>query len=68
LRKGARRRFLADIVLPFIGFGFCASIWWNLNIVARIIGGIWFVIGLGYLASATRGFRQRPKMIDFSES
>jgi amino acid transporter len=68
LRKGARRRSLADIVLPLIGFGFCATIWWNLNIVARILGGIWFVIGLGYLASTTRGFRQRLKMTDFSES
>jgi hypothetical protein len=59
---------LADIVLPLIGFVFCASIWWNLNGLAKIVGGIWFLAGLAYLAFATRGFRQPPKTIDFSES
>jgi amino acid transporter len=68
LNRGQSRRVLADIVLPLIGFAFCASIWWNLNPLAKIVGGIWFLAGLVYLAVATRGFRQRPKTIDFSES
>jgi amino acid transporter len=68
LGRGQRRRVLADIVLPLIGFVFCASIWWNLNGLAKIVGGIWFLAGLAYLAFATRGFRQPPKTIDFSES
>jgi putrescine importer len=68
LRKAKRRRILSDILLPLIGFAFCASIWWNLNSVAKTVGGIWFLIGAAYLAAATRGFRRAPKMIDFSES
>ncbi|MFZ0662402.1 MAG: APC family permease [Acidobacteriaceae bacterium] len=68
LRKGGRRRILADLVLPLIGFAFCASIWWNLNILAKTVGGIWFLIGLAWLAATTRGFRESPKMIDFSEN
>ncbi len=68
LRKGHPRRIVSDTVLPLIGFGFCASIWWNLNGLAKTVGGIWFLIGLAYLALATRGFRRAPKMIDFSES
>jgi len=69
LRKGGHRpRPLADIVLPLIGFTFCASIWWNLNGLAKVAGGIWFLIGLVYLAAVTRGFRLAPKMIDFNES
>lgn len=68
LARGHRRRALQDIVLPLIGFAFCASIWWNLNILAKMVGGLWFVLGLGYLAFATRGFRLKPKTIDFSES
>jgi putrescine importer len=68
LQRGQRRKVLADIVLPMIGFAFCASIWWNLNVLAKIVGGIWFAAGLVYLAFATRGFRERPKTIDFSES
>ncbi len=67
-RKGEKLRVLSDVVLPLIGFAFCASIWWNLSILAKIVGGIWFLIGLAWLASTTRGFRHAPKMIDFSES
>jgi len=67
LRKEGRRRILADLVLPLSGFAFCASIWWNLNILAKTVGGIWFLIGLGWLTATTRGFRESPKMIDFSE-
>jgi amino acid transporter len=67
-RPGYRRRILSDVVLPLIGFGFCALIWWNLNVLAKTVGGIWFAIGLAYVAVSTRGFRRAPAMIDFSES
>ncbi|MGA8940361.1 MAG: APC family permease [Acidobacteriaceae bacterium] len=67
LRKSGKRRIMADIVLPLAGFVFCASIWWNLNILAKIVGGIWFLIGLVWLGATTNLFRQTPKMIDFSE-
>ena len=65
---GHRRKVVADILLPLIGFAFCALIWWNLNPLAKTIGGIWFVIGFAYLAITTRGFHSAPAMIDFSES
>jgi len=68
LHRDPRRRILADFVLPLIGFAFCASIWWNLNILAKMVGGLWFVAGLVYLAIATHGFRLKPKTIDFGES
>ena len=42
--------------------------WWNLNPLAKVAGGIWFVIGLGYVGIKTRGFRTAPVMIDFAES
>jgi putrescine importer len=67
-RAGYRRRILADVLLPLLGFGFCALIWWNLNTLAKTVGGIWFAIGLLYVAISTRGFRRAPAMIDFSES
>ena len=65
---GQRIRVLADILLPLLGFVFCAWIWLNLNNVAKIVGGLWFVIGIVYVAIKTRGFRAKPVMIDFSES
>jgi amino acid transporter len=67
-KPGYRRRILLDIVLPLIGFAFCALIWWNLNPLAKTAGGVWFAVGLHYLAIKTRGFRAAPVMIDFSES
>lgn len=67
-RMGAKPRLLADIILPLFGFLFCLLIWWNLSILAKIVGGTWFAIGVAYIAISTRGFRREPKMIDFSES
>lgn len=68
LGRERRRRIVADAILPLIGFSFCALIWLNLNIIAKIVGGIWFVIGFLYIAITTKGFRLQPKLIDFSES
>ena len=68
LRRAGTRRVMADIALPLIGFAFCGSIWLNLNIVAKIVGGVWFVVGFSYLAIATRFFQRAPKTIDFSEA
>jgi amino acid transporter len=63
---GHTRRVLADSVLPLIGFAFCGAIWWNLNPLAKIVGGIWLVTGLLYLAIKTHGFRAAPVNIDFA--
>ncbi|MGD0471180.1 MAG: APC family permease [Terriglobales bacterium] len=68
LRKGHQRRFLADIALPLSGFAFCASIWWNLYGLAKIVGALWFLIGAAYWAVTTKGFRRSPKLIDFSDA
>jgi putrescine importer len=68
MRRKGRRRILGDAILPLAGFAFCALIWWNLNTLAKTVGGIWFAIGITYIAVTTRGFRLTPKMIDFSES
>lgn len=67
-RRGQRRRnILGDMILPLAGFAFCALIWWNLNPLAMIVGGIWFAVGVTYIVVMTRGFRIAPKQIDFSE-
>ena len=67
-KPGHKRNLLTDAILPLVGFAFCALIWWNLNGLAKTVGGIWFALGLGYVAIKTRGFRTAPVMIDFSES
>jgi amino acid transporter len=67
-QSGRKRRWFADVVMPLIGFLFCLWIWLGLKVPAKVVGGIWFLAGLVYCAIKTRGFRQRPVMIDFSES
>ncbi|MGA3324416.1 MAG: APC family permease [Terriglobia bacterium] len=66
-RKRRRWHVLSDALLPLFGFVFCAIIWWNLNILAKIAGGLWFLIGVVYIGYSTRGFRVKPKIIDFRE-
>jgi putrescine importer len=67
-QRARKRHLLRDAVLPLLGFLFCGIIWWNLNNIARIVGGIWFACGLIYIGIRTRGFHGGPVMIDFSES
>ena len=67
-RKERKPQLLADTLLPLLGLVFCAMIWLNLNIIAKVAGGIWFAVGLTYLCISTRGFTKAPKAIDFSES
>ncbi len=65
---GRQINLLGDVLLPLFGFAFCGWIWLNLNIVAKIVGGVWFVIGIIYLGFKTNWFREKPVMIDFTES
>jgi putrescine importer len=67
-RSDHRRNPLKDALLPLIGFACCALIWWKLPLLAKTVGGIWFALGLIYVAIKTRGFRAAPVVIDFSES
>jgi putrescine importer len=67
-RNGARWRLLQDAILPLVGFLVCGYIWWNLNSLAKTVGGIWFAIGILYVGYKTNWFRSAPVMIDFSDS
>jgi putrescine importer len=67
-QAGRRRRVFADAIVPLAGFLFCGLIWWNLSWLAKLVGGIWFAIGITYLATSTGGFRRKPAMVDFSEN
>ena len=62
-REGARKFFL-DIVLPALGFLFCAIIWLGLNRPAKIAGSAWLLVGFFVLAAHTRRFRQPMVMSD----
>ncbi len=60
-----KRSFLLDVVLPGLGFLFCAVIWIGLNRPAKIAGCVWLVIGFFVLAAHTRWkFREPMVMSD----
>lgn len=62
------RKLLQDLIVPAMGFLFCLWIWMNLPGTPKIVGGIWLLAGIIYLAFSTKGFRKQPVMIDFTES
>lgn len=62
------RRLVADAVIPMFGFVFCLAIWLGLPMPAKIVGGMWFLLGFSFQLIQTRGFRRDPAMIDFSET
>ena len=59
------RRLARDLLLPASGFLFCLFIWWGLPAPAKIVGSLWFGVGVIYLALLTRGFRRTPGEIRF---
>jgi amino acid transporter len=65
---GHKRNFVFDIILPGFALVFCVVLWYNLDMSAKIVGGIWCAVGIIYTGIKTRGFREHPKMIDLSGS
>jgi amino acid transporter len=64
---GQKRNIFMDAVLPVSGFIVCFLIWIALPTPAKVIGGIWFIIGLVYLIIKTRGLKQKPIVLDFKD-
>lgn len=58
------RVFFLDLVLPTLGFLFCAVIWLGLGNPAKIAGSLWLVVGFFVLATHTRWFRQPVVLSD----
>ena len=67
-QPGHRRHFLWDAFLPLVGFLLCFVFWLGLPRPAQVVGGTWLLIGMGYCAYKTKGFRERPLLFDFKET
>jgi amino acid transporter len=65
---GHCRNFLWDALTPGLGFLLCLVFWIGLPSLAKLVGAAWLFVGMAYCAYKTRGFRDRPLTIDFSES
>jgi hypothetical protein len=66
--EGEKRNIIFDLILPVLGFLFCFSIWISLPLPAKIMGGVWFLAGFIYLILRTKGFKQKPVILDFKDA
>jgi len=64
---GEKRNIMLDAILPFLGFLVCFIIWISLPTPSKVIGSIWLLLGLIYLFIKTRGFKQKPIILDFKD-
>lgn len=55
-------------IVPAMGFLFCLGIWISLPRLAKIAGAFWLLIGFGYDAIRSHGFRKQPVFLDLSQS
>ena len=53
----ATRRRVTDLLVPLCGFLVCLALWLSLNPYSKLAGVIWMVLGVGFAAVRTRGFR-----------
>ena len=61
------RAVLSYIVLPGIGFCLTLWLWTSLSPRTLLIGAIWLILGVGYLAFVTRGFRKPTPTLDLAD-
>jgi putrescine importer len=54
LQTRGSRRFLTDACVPLAGFCFCAAIWLNLQMPAKLTGGTWLFLGITYYSLRKR--------------
>jgi len=57
----------SDLVVPLLGFSVCFVLWLNLSRPAKVAGVVWMILGLGYGAVRTRGFRSELVSFDIPE-
>lgn len=58
---------LSFVVLPGIGFCLTLWLWTSLSPRTLLLGLIWLILGTGYLAFVTRGFRRPTPSLDLKE-
>ncbi len=59
-----RQRTLGNFLPPILGFVICLLLWLNLSRPAKIAGTVWMLLGIGYGAYRTRGFRSELVSFD----
>jgi putrescine importer len=64
--RGPEKKW-TDLLVPMLGFAICFLLWLNLSRSAKIAGVVWMLLGIGYGAVRTRGFRSELVSFDIPE-
>lgn len=59
-KKRGIRDIFRYLIGPLFGAVICLVIWYNLDIHSKVLGIVWFSVGLIYLAIKTRFFKKLP--------
>lgn len=62
-----RKKDPSHLLVPVLGFLVCLLLWLNLSRPAKIAGVIWMLIGIGYGAIRTRGFKAELVSFDIPD-
>jgi len=61
--RGNRRHgwdLVRFLIVPGVGVLVSLVLWFNVDTSAKLLGLIWLLLGVGYLALSTKGFREKP--------
>lgn len=61
------RKLWTNLVTPVLGFLVCLLLWLSLSWPAKIVGVIWMILGIGYGAIRTHGFKAELVTFDVPE-
>lgn len=62
------REFFVDAFVPAFGIVFCAVLLASLQTWTKYAGLVWLAGGMAYGAYKTKGYKARPKLIDFTDA
>jgi amino acid transporter len=62
-----RKSGWSNFLVPVLGFTVCFLLWLNLSRPAKIAGMIWMLLGIGYGAIRTRGFKTELVSFDIPD-
>lgn len=58
-KKRSGADWIKYVLFPLIGLVVCVYIFMGMDTIGKIVGGIWFAIGLVFLAIASKGFTRK---------
>jgi len=61
------RKLWTNLVTPVLGFLVCLLLWLSLSWPAKVVGVIWMILGIGYGAIRTHGFKAELVTFDVPE-